>query len=60
MSQRIGYMPLLGIDVYSRFMNANGLVNAAVPAPAVVTNQFIGYANAFDHAAFIARVKAMR
>jgi hypothetical protein len=41
-------------------MNANGLVNAVVPASAVVTNEFIPYANAFDHTAFIARAKAMR
>jgi NitT/TauT family transport system substrate-binding protein len=60
MSDRIGEMPLLGIDVYSKFMNANGLVNAVVPASAVVTNEFIPYANAFDHTAFIARAKAMR
>jgi NitT/TauT family transport system substrate-binding protein len=59
-SPRIGEMPPLGIEVYIKFMNANGLLNAPVPASAVVTNQFIGYANNFDRAAFIARVRAMR
>ncbi len=58
-STKIGYIPLLGTDVYAKFLNANGLTSAVVPASAVVTNQFIPYANDFDHKAFIARVKAM-
>jgi hypothetical protein len=31
-----------------------------VPATDIVTNQFIDYANDFDHKAFIERVKHMR
>jgi hypothetical protein len=35
------------------------MTSIRVPAPAIVTNAFIDYANDFDHKAFIARVRAM-
>jgi hypothetical protein len=41
-------------------MAENGLTKTVVPVAAVLTNQFIAYANDFDHKAFVARVKAMR
>ncbi len=59
-NKRIGYMALHGIEVYSRFLNENGLTTQVAPAGAVVTNRLIAYANDFDHRAFIAKVKALR
>jgi NitT/TauT family transport system substrate-binding protein len=58
-SKRIGEMPLRGIEVLTKFMNDNGLTQQRVPATAVMTNQFIDYANDFDHGAFIAQAKQM-
>ena len=49
-----------GLQIYSQFMADNGLTKGVVPISAVLTNQFIGPANDFDHLAFIKRVKAMR
>jgi NitT/TauT family transport system substrate-binding protein len=57
---RIGYMPLRGIEVYSKFMAAQGLIKDVVPASAVATNEFVAYANDFDKKAWIAQVKAMK
>jgi NitT/TauT family transport system substrate-binding protein len=59
LSKRIGAMPMVGIAYYSSFLATNGYTSQVVPAAAVVTNQFIAYANDFDHKAFIARVKRM-
>ncbi len=59
-SKRIGFMPPNGINIYSKFLNAAGFSKTAVPASEIVTNQFIAYANDFDHKAFIAQAKAMR
>jgi NitT/TauT family transport system substrate-binding protein len=59
-STSIGSSPLRGAAVLAKFMYDNGLTNQIVPASAIATNQFIAYANDFDHAAFIARVKRMR
>jgi hypothetical protein len=59
-STTIGYMPIRGMEVYCRFLAANGVTTTLVPASAVVTNQFIAYANDFDHRAFIAHVKGLK
>ncbi len=59
-SKHIGEMPLRGMHVLATFMFANGLTPQIVPATDLVTDQFIAYANDFDHPAFIARAKAMR
>jgi NitT/TauT family transport system substrate-binding protein len=59
-SPRIGYMSLRGIGVYTKFFADGGITNTAVPADAIVTNQFIAAANDFDHKAFIAQAKAMK
>jgi NitT/TauT family transport system substrate-binding protein len=60
MTPRMGETPLSGIATYCRLLNANGLTSTVVPASAVVTNQFIAYANDFDKKAWIAEVKKMR
>jgi NitT/TauT family transport system substrate-binding protein len=59
-SATIGLMPLRSVRVLTKFMYDNGLTTTLVPAEAVTTDQFIAYANDFDHKAFIAKVKAMR
>jgi NitT/TauT family transport system substrate-binding protein len=56
---RIGYMPLNGVTIYNTFFYNAGLTSTIVPASAIVTNQFIAYANDFDKKAWIAEVKAM-
>jgi NitT/TauT family transport system substrate-binding protein len=58
-SKKIGYMPMRGMDVYDKFLAANGVTKTVVPASAVVTNEFVDYANDFDHKAFIAYVKRL-
>jgi NitT/TauT family transport system substrate-binding protein len=60
MSKTIGLIPLRGIRLYNKFMYDNGLTSQIVPAESVVTDQFIEYANDFDHAAFITEAKAAR
>jgi len=57
---RLGEMPLRGMLVLTKFMADTGLTPARVPAAAVVTDQFIPFANDFDHKAFIAHVKTLR
>ena len=57
---RLGYVQPLGITVYSQFLFDRGKVSAIVPASALVTNQFVAYANDFDRKAFIAHVKTIR
>jgi NitT/TauT family transport system substrate-binding protein len=59
-SMTIGEMPLRGTEVLAKFMYDSGVTAQVVPATAIVTNQFIEYANGFDHQAFIAQAKQMR
>jgi NitT/TauT family transport system substrate-binding protein len=56
---RIGYMPVNRMEIYTKFMADTGLTSQVVPASAIVTNEFIDFANDFDHKAFIAQAKAM-
>jgi NitT/TauT family transport system substrate-binding protein len=57
-NKRIGYFPPLGVQLYSTILAQYGLAQAAVPGGAIITNQFIAYANDFDHKALIAYAKA--
>jgi NitT/TauT family transport system substrate-binding protein len=59
-SATIGKMSSVSMSVLAKFLNDNGLTSEVVPLPAIVTDQFVGYANDFDHRAFIAQAKAMR
>jgi NitT/TauT family transport system substrate-binding protein len=59
-SKKIGYISPRGLQIYSQFMADNGLTKSVVLVSSVLTDQFIDYANDFDHQAFIARVKRMR
>jgi ABC-type nitrate/sulfonate/bicarbonate transport system substrate-binding protein len=47
-NQRIGSTSLRDTELYSRVLVAAGMATQVVPAAAVVTDQFVGYANAFD------------
>jgi NitT/TauT family transport system substrate-binding protein len=59
-SPTIGALSPLGLGVYLKWLAANGFTSQVVPVSAVVTDRFIGYANTFDHRAFIAQAKRMR
>jgi NitT/TauT family transport system substrate-binding protein len=59
-NKRIGYFDLKGVALYCRFMNDAGLTKQLVPAAAVATNQFIAFANDFDHRAVEALAKRAR
>jgi NitT/TauT family transport system substrate-binding protein len=56
---RIGYMSPQGLQIYSRILADYGLTKSVVPASAIVTNQFVKFANTFDRKALIAQVRAM-
>jgi NitT/TauT family transport system substrate-binding protein len=60
LSMKIGALPLSGMSLYSKFLYDQGFTNQLVPATDIVTNQFIDYANDFDHKAFIEHVKQLR
>jgi len=60
LSMRIGALPLPGMTLYSKYLFDQGFTSELVPATDIVTNQFIEYANDFDHKAFIDEVKRMR
>jgi NitT/TauT family transport system substrate-binding protein len=59
MSMKIGDMPLRGMKLLTKFMYDNGMTQTLVPAAAEVTEDFVPYANDFDHKAFIQKVEAM-
>jgi hypothetical protein len=48
------------MTLYSKYLFDQGFTSELVPATDIVTNQFIEYANDFDHKAFIDEVKRMR
>jgi NitT/TauT family transport system substrate-binding protein len=51
---RIGYLPIRGIELYSKVLTDYGITSQVVPGSAIITDQFIAFANAFDHRAVIA------
>jgi NitT/TauT family transport system substrate-binding protein len=60
MSNKIGEVRVRELDFYAKFLYENGAAPTLVPAANFTTNQFIAYGNDFDHAAFIARAKAVK
>jgi NitT/TauT family transport system substrate-binding protein len=60
LSKRIGYTPPRAMDAYIGYLVDHGEMAKRVPASEVLTNQFVAYANDFDHAAYIAYVKKLR
>lgn len=59
-SPAIGKMSAAGMGFLANFLYQSGLTTQLVPTSAIVTDQFIAFANDFDHKAFIAQAKAMR
>jgi NitT/TauT family transport system substrate-binding protein len=59
MNPRIGYLPYNSTALYCRFFYDAGLTKTLVPAADIMTDQFIAFANDFDHKAWIATVKRM-
>jgi NitT/TauT family transport system substrate-binding protein len=59
LNKRIGDVRMAGIDALAKVVYDSGRTNAPVPAAAIATNQFITYANDFDHRAFVTQAKAM-
>jgi NitT/TauT family transport system substrate-binding protein len=58
-SPTIGKVSTLGMGFLANFLYQNGLTTQLVPTSAIVTDQFIAFANDFDHKAFIAQAKSM-
>jgi NitT/TauT family transport system substrate-binding protein len=48
-NKRIGLLSINGLQLYSRILADRGMTRQVVPAAAVATNQFVDFANAFDH-----------
>jgi len=48
-NKRIGAMSLTGMQAYIQLMKDTGITKTAMPASLIVTDQFIEYANDFDH-----------
>jgi NitT/TauT family transport system substrate-binding protein len=59
-NKRIGYMSPRNLDVLSTVLTGYGVTHQHVPASAIVTDQFVDFANDFDHKAVIALAKRMR
>jgi NitT/TauT family transport system substrate-binding protein len=58
-NKRIGYFPVRGIELYSKVLTDYGITTQIVPGAAVVTDEFIEFANDFDHRAVTALAKRM-
>jgi len=48
-NRRIGAITLNGMQAYIQLMADAGVIKAAIPASEIVTNEFIDFANDFDH-----------
>ncbi len=57
-NKRIGYLPVRGMELYCKDFFDYGLTPALVPGADLITNQFVDFANDFDHKAVIAKAKA--
>jgi NitT/TauT family transport system substrate-binding protein len=57
-NKRIGYFNPRNITLYSNILAQYGMIKSAVPGSDVVTDQFIAYANDFDHKALVAFAKS--
>lgn len=58
--KRIGAITEAGIQTYIDIIKAAGVLKTPPPASAVVSGEFVEFANDFDRAAFEKRAKAMR
>jgi NitT/TauT family transport system substrate-binding protein len=57
LDRHIGLMPPRDIGVLIHFFAEQGLIPTVIPTEDFVTDRFIGYANDFDHRAFVATAK---
>jgi NitT/TauT family transport system substrate-binding protein len=57
--KRIGYLSPRDLEVLSKVLTDYGLTSQVVPAAAIVTDQFIDYANDFDRAPVVALAKRL-
>jgi NitT/TauT family transport system substrate-binding protein len=57
-NKKIGYLPLRGMELYCRDFADYGLTPNLVPAASLITNEFVEFANTFDHKKVIAEAKA--
>jgi NitT/TauT family transport system substrate-binding protein len=58
-SRRIGALSLDGLQPYIQLLTDAGVTKTAIPASEVATDQFIDYANAFDHRAIDAQARRL-
>jgi NitT/TauT family transport system substrate-binding protein len=56
---RIGAINKAGVQTYMDLMKSAGVISDTVPVSEIVTDQFVGPANDFDHAAFEAYAKSL-
>jgi NitT/TauT family transport system substrate-binding protein len=56
-SKRICYLSPAGLQLYSSYLMQSGMTKSVVPGAAIATDQFIAYANDFDHRALAAYIK---
>jgi NitT/TauT family transport system substrate-binding protein len=56
---RIGYIDPAGVERYCRLIAGYGLTNSVVPVQAILTNQFIAFANTFDRPALEAHARTL-
>jgi NitT/TauT family transport system substrate-binding protein len=59
-NKRIGLLSPSGLRLYSRYLADYGMTQTLVPGATIATDQFIPFANAFDHKAVEALAKKMR
>jgi NitT/TauT family transport system substrate-binding protein len=57
MSKTIGRLNPIGMQLYAKILAQYGMTKEIVPVSAVVSNQFIDYANDFDHKAAMEAAK---
>jgi NitT/TauT family transport system substrate-binding protein len=57
---RIGAMSVRGLGLYSQFLVDGGMAHQTVPGSAIATDEFIPFANTFDHKAVIAQAHSLR
>jgi NitT/TauT family transport system substrate-binding protein len=58
-SRRIGLLSPGGLQLYSRYLADYGMTQTLVPGATIATDQFIPFANAFDHKKIEAFAKSM-
>jgi NitT/TauT family transport system substrate-binding protein len=57
-TRNIGYMSADGLQQYCKMFFAAGRTPVLVPGADLVTNQFVDYANAFDHQSIVRQARA--